>query len=248
MGIYLHWNGGRDSVSGFLKYCELQGFRAPDRDNYGWARLCQVIANFFGGDGLSIGVGPYGEESGKCCDNGTYLIADWHIVGRRHFEETEQNEYDLEEFLIALDGRQPANMQLGTERIKFCMREKTTSEFANFALAEIKRKSKFWHWNTKGKRELGYLVLAFLEPGGTITAENCRTLLSAAAQTVAQRVTSRPKIFELMEYCDYSEKREEYDSLPPEELARRLARRAEMQALELHYMAASWLRGEHFEH
>lgn len=24
IGIYLHWNGGRDSVQAFLKYCELK--------------------------------------------------------------------------------------------------------------------------------------------------------------------------------------------------------------------------------
>jgi hypothetical protein len=24
IGIYLHWNGGRDSVEAFLKYCELR--------------------------------------------------------------------------------------------------------------------------------------------------------------------------------------------------------------------------------
>ena len=40
IGIYLHWNGGRDSVQAFLKYCELKGYRSPEKDNYGWARLC----------------------------------------------------------------------------------------------------------------------------------------------------------------------------------------------------------------
>lgn len=49
IGVYLHWNGGRDSVEAFLTYCKLRKFRAPDKDNYGWARLCQVISNFFGG-------------------------------------------------------------------------------------------------------------------------------------------------------------------------------------------------------
>ena len=247
MGIYLHWYGGRDSVSAFLKYCDLQGFRAPERDSYGWARLCQVIANFFGGDGLSIGVGPYGEESGKGCDNGTYLIADWHIVGRRHFEGSEQKAYDLEEFLIELDSRQPANMQLGEERIKFCIREKTASEFVSFCILEIERKSKFWHWNTEKKRELGQLVLESLPAGIVFTAENSRDLLSAAAQKVAERISDRERILHLLEYGDYAEKKEDYDSLALEELRRRLATRADMQALELHYMAASWLRGEHFE-
>lgn len=49
IGVYLHWNGGRDSVEAFLSYCKLRGFRPPERDCYGWARLCQVIGNFFGG-------------------------------------------------------------------------------------------------------------------------------------------------------------------------------------------------------
>ena len=53
IGVYLHWNGGRDSVEAFLLYCKLKGYRTPEYDNYGWARLCQVIGNFFGG-GLSI--------------------------------------------------------------------------------------------------------------------------------------------------------------------------------------------------
>lgn len=48
LGIYLHWNGGRDSVEAFLRYCDLRGFRPPNSDEYGWARLCQVIANFMG--------------------------------------------------------------------------------------------------------------------------------------------------------------------------------------------------------
>ena len=30
LGIYLHWNGGRDSVEGFLEYAKKQGLRAGD--------------------------------------------------------------------------------------------------------------------------------------------------------------------------------------------------------------------------
>ena len=112
IGIYLHWNGGRDSVEAFLKYCELRGFRAPEEDNYGWARLCQVIANFFGGD-LSIGIGP-------CCtldcdnwDNGTYLIKKWKIVGRQNFHGEEQDQYDMMEMLRQIDQSQPEKDRLG---------------------------------------------------------------------------------------------------------------------------------------
>lgn len=28
------------AVGAFLEYCELRGFRPPDNDPYGWARLC----------------------------------------------------------------------------------------------------------------------------------------------------------------------------------------------------------------
>lgn len=55
VGVYLHWNGGRDSVQAFLTYCKMKGYREPTSDNYGWARLCQVIGNFFGG-GFLLGL------------------------------------------------------------------------------------------------------------------------------------------------------------------------------------------------
>ena len=38
IGVYLHWNGGRDSVQAFLLYCKLKGYRPPETDCYGWAR------------------------------------------------------------------------------------------------------------------------------------------------------------------------------------------------------------------
>ena len=117
IGIYLHWNGGRDSVEAFLKYCELKQYRNPSNDNYGWARLCQVIANYFGG-GNSIGID-------KCChldcdngDNGVYIIEGWKIVGRQYFDGTEQHNYDLYEMLIDIDLTQPETEQLGEEKIK----------------------------------------------------------------------------------------------------------------------------------
>lgn len=55
IGVYLHWNGDRDSVSAFLKYCKLKCYRSPSTDCYGWACLCNVISNFFG-DGTSLGI------------------------------------------------------------------------------------------------------------------------------------------------------------------------------------------------
>lgn len=48
IGIYVHWNGGRESVETFLAYCDMKNYRPPETDCYGWARMCQVIGNFFG--------------------------------------------------------------------------------------------------------------------------------------------------------------------------------------------------------
>ena len=113
IGIYLHWNGGRDSVEAFLKYCKLQGFRCPESDNYGWARLCQVISNFFGisGGGLSIGVGEYDSLDTDNGDNGVYIIENWEIVDREYFDGIEQQSYDLVEMLVAIDESQPIGMR-----------------------------------------------------------------------------------------------------------------------------------------
>lgn len=116
MGIYVHWNGGYDSVNAFLKYCELRGYRSPTEDlTYGFARLAQVICNFFGG-GLSCGVGPLNKLDCDNFDNGMYIIKGWEIVGRKYYEGHEQNEYGLLDMLIEIDANQPR--QLGEEKIK----------------------------------------------------------------------------------------------------------------------------------
>ena len=117
IGIYLHWNGGCDSVQAFLKYCELKGYRSPEKDNYGWARLCQVIGNFFGGE-LSIGID-------SCCsldcdnwDNGVYIIKDWKIVGRKYFDGIEQDNYNLKDMLFDINEAQPEGEKLDKKVIE----------------------------------------------------------------------------------------------------------------------------------
>ena len=113
IGMYLHWNGGRDSVEAFLKYCDLRGFRSPEVDGYGWARLSQVVGNYFGGC-LSVGIVELsGVGDGKWCDNGAYIIEDWKIIGREDFDGPEQHEYKLEEMLKEIDAKQPPKDRLG---------------------------------------------------------------------------------------------------------------------------------------
>lgn len=118
VGIYLHWNGGRDSVNGFLAYCKAKNFRGPVSDCYGMARLTQIISNFFGG-GLSIGVDTLDRLDCDNMDNGLYIIDDdWHIVGRKYFEGPEQAEYDLYEMLESINNHQPKSEQLSQEELK----------------------------------------------------------------------------------------------------------------------------------
>ena len=111
VGVYLHWNGGRDSVRAFLKYCELKGYRAPSEDNYGWARLCQVIGNFFGGS-TSLGIDTVNHLDCNNWDNGVYLIEGWEIVGRMYFEGEEQDEYDLVGMLKTINDSMPESERI----------------------------------------------------------------------------------------------------------------------------------------
>lgn len=96
--LYLHWNGGRDSVVPFLKVAKLYGIRCNSDPSYGIARLCQIIGNTLGGS-LSLGVGNYKTWHKDSLDNGVYIINNWEIVQREYFEGEEQNEYDEKEFI-----------------------------------------------------------------------------------------------------------------------------------------------------
>lgn len=112
VGVYLHWNGGRDSVEAFLTYCKLKGYRSPDTDCYGWARLCQVIGNFFGG-GLSIGIDVYDRLDTDNGDNGVYIIKGWEIIGREFRHVDEQDGYSLDLMLMEIDKSQPETERIG---------------------------------------------------------------------------------------------------------------------------------------
>lgn len=128
VGVYLHWNGDVTSVTAFLTWCKLRGLRAPDSDSYGWARLCQVIANYiegcnyaaaqiYGGSamafsGLSIGVDRYENMKGAAdWDNGTYIIEGWDIVDRENPPENDECE-GLYHMLCRINRYQPRGMRL----------------------------------------------------------------------------------------------------------------------------------------
>lgn len=114
VGVYLHWNGGRDSVEAFLKYCELQGYRSPSGDHYGWACLCKVIGNYFG-DGLSLGIDIAKHLDCDNYDNGVYIIDGWKIVGRLYQRHGEQDVHKLKDMLLDIDKSMPEKNQLGED-------------------------------------------------------------------------------------------------------------------------------------
>ena len=78
VAIYVQWNGGRPSIEAFLEYARDKGIRD---DDYGLARLTQIICNFFGGT-LSVGVANI-DRLDTDGDHGIYEISNWEIVERR---------------------------------------------------------------------------------------------------------------------------------------------------------------------
>ena len=115
IGLYLHWNGGRDTVEPLLRYCEFKGYRPPSSDDYGWARLCQVAGNFFGVT-LSVGIMPYSDDKHmNPGDNGIYVIEGWRIADRILPYEgfVEQSSHDFDGMLRAFDEAMPEGERLG---------------------------------------------------------------------------------------------------------------------------------------
>lgn len=115
VGLYLHWNGGNDSVGAFLEYCKLRGFRGfPDSDAL--ARITQVCCNFFGGT-LCARIFPMsGEdtEDESPGDNGIYIVKGWDIVKKIDGNNIHEG-YDRKELLKCIDENQPERDRLGEE-------------------------------------------------------------------------------------------------------------------------------------
>lgn len=83
IGIYVHWNGGRESIEGFLKAARELDYRAPGCDpNYAMAGLAGLIWSFLGTNGLSVCVGQCKDLDCDNGNNGTWLLGDdWSVAG-----------------------------------------------------------------------------------------------------------------------------------------------------------------------
>lgn len=163
IGLYLHWNGGRDSVSAFLKYCKLKGYRSPSTDCYGWACLCNVISNFFG-DGMSLGIDI---ASHLDCnhDNGVYIIDRWEIVGRLYNHGTEQSNYDVNSFVLELNERMPEQNRMDACVLQELLKAKEIP-YQELTLGDViwARCSGDWDWEK-------FIVSEVQEHSGLIVCE-----------------------------------------------------------------------------
>ena len=122
IGVYLHWNGGYDSVSAFLKYCELKEYISPEKDYNSWTKLRNVIENYFEGES-NVVIDKCENLYCNNFDNGVYLIKDWKIVGRVYYDDEEQDSYDMLEMLLYINEKQPKEEQLTEDFINMNFKE-----------------------------------------------------------------------------------------------------------------------------
>jgi len=100
--VYLHWNGGLESVCAFLKYAEDVQLRT---DDYFVSRFCQIIGNFMGGK-LSLGVTPLlkGEKPNDPGDNGVITVT---FDGQKIMvKDNEQSSIELNDMIRERSGSQ----------------------------------------------------------------------------------------------------------------------------------------------
>jgi len=106
MGVYLHWNGGRDSIEAFLAYCEMKDLKSPSENvSIGIRNFVDVVAGFFGSN-QSIYIDKMSDLDQDNWDNGVYVCDGWKIVDRKYFDGEEQDEHDFKEMLHAINSRQ----------------------------------------------------------------------------------------------------------------------------------------------
>ena len=77
IGVYVHWNGGRESVKAFIDTCKARGYRCPVRDaSYAMAGLVGVIREFFDHSALNVGVDMLSRLDCDNYDNGVYQVGE----------------------------------------------------------------------------------------------------------------------------------------------------------------------------
>lgn len=93
--IYVHWNGGLESVLAFLHAARDLGVRDPLKDeSYGMARLVQVIGIYFIETTDSLGIQPYKFADKTNWDNGVYVLGENFTIATRLHSYSNMTEVD----------------------------------------------------------------------------------------------------------------------------------------------------------
>tara|TARA_R110000824_G_scaffold151398_1_gene322375 strand:- start:107 stop:475 length:369 start_codon:yes stop_codon:yes gene_type:complete len=93
LGIYLHWNGGRDTIDPLLEVAKEYEIQDKGVD-FLVSNLNQIVSNTFG----KCGIGKLDTLDCDNYDNGVYVIdADLNIVDRKFTRYPEQKHWDFNE-------------------------------------------------------------------------------------------------------------------------------------------------------
>lgn len=100
IAVYVHWNGGIESIKAICEVCKARKFRTPCGDNsYALARFIGVWHEFFGvKESTSLGVMliDWDGVKGAWLDNGVYTIGkDWEIIEHFNIDARSNKKRDL---------------------------------------------------------------------------------------------------------------------------------------------------------
>ena len=110
-GIYLHWNGGMDSIKPLLDYCALVDPYGGFNEGVGGLVTFVTVANNMLGSSIHI---EDNSASLMLEDNGTYWVEGWEIVGREtpEYFTQEQDSHDYWDMMMAIATHQPRARQI----------------------------------------------------------------------------------------------------------------------------------------
>lgn len=129
-GMYIHWNGGRDSIEAFLEYAKLKGWESPEKEYGTWLKLSKVVNNFAGG--CSGEIDKYKNLDTDNYDNGVYIIQNWKIVDRLFLRGSEQREYPLQEMVVCINDAQPEGFRILNDDIEWHFNKLQVNKIISF--------------------------------------------------------------------------------------------------------------------
>lgn len=122
-GIYLHWNGGMDSVKPIVWFAKHFIFDMEELDAINFVAKCW---------GLDPDYRNASELDCNNYDNGVYIVNNGVIIGRVYAPSKEQDSYDFDEMVDSLNSAMPKNYRKSREFVlKYLASESLKDEWGN---------------------------------------------------------------------------------------------------------------------